>query len=375
MKRAPYELALESRVSSARPTYRFHTADGIHSKDSFRNAELLLIESLWNTDLGRLLVPEANYGVVGTVLVDCTSSVHMTESSARAVQLCERNVEKNGVDASTSLVADLGALDDTFDTVAYAPKPYTPLSVGKQRIVDALSMLEPDGSLYLTASKQTGLTRYEACLREIVATVEQLSESNGWHLLKATRLQSFDAPTYLTPREINTVVNGTELSLVTVSGLFSSSMVDDGTRLLLETTTIEDGERVLDCCCGYGAIGVYAGHVADCEVWLSDDDRVATSCAECSLHTSGVDGTVVTADCVEGVAEKTFDNVLCNPPTHAGGGVLSELFAGVNDILAPDGEFTVVHHRELDFHTYLSSFETVERRRTGEEHVVLSASN
>jgi 23S rRNA (guanine1835-N2)-methyltransferase len=375
MKRAPYELALESHVSSARPTYRFHTADGIHSKDSFRNAELLLIESLWNIDLGRLLVPEANYGVVGTVLADCARAVHMTESSARAAQLCERNAGKNGVDVSTSLVADLTTLDDTFDTIAYAPKPYTPLSVGKQRIADALSVLRPGGSLYLAASKQTGLTRYEECLHEIAATVEQISEHSGYHLLKATRPQSFDPSTYISPQEIIPKINGTEFSLVTVSGLFSASKLDDGTRLLLEATTIEDGGRMLDLCCGYGAIGVYAGRVADCEVWLSDDNRVATSCAECSLHASGVNGTIVTADCAEGVADKTFDSVFCNPPTHAGAGVLSELFADVNDILAPGGELTVVHHRELDFHTYLSPFDTVEKRRTGEEHVVLSASN
>ena len=375
MKRAPDELALESRVSNARPTYRFRTADGVHSKDSFRTAELLLVESLWGADLGRLLNPEANYGVVGTVLADCAPSVHMTESSARAAQLCERNTTENDIEVATSLVADLSTLDETFDTAAYAPKPYTPLSVGKQRIAHALSVLRPGGRLYLAASKRTGLTRYEDCLRGIVPPVERVSESNGYHLLAATRPPSFVPPTYVSPREIHPEIHGIELSLVTVSGLFSAAGLDDGTRLLLETTTIENGERVLDLCCGYGAIGAYAGRVADCEVWLSDDDRVATSCAECSLRKSRVDGTVVTADCVEGVADRTFDRVLCNPPTHAGDGVLSELFAGIDDILAPAGELTVVHHRALDLHAHLSRFDTIERRRTGEEHAVLSASS
>ncbi len=373
MKHAPDELTLESRVASARPIYRFYTADGIHSKDSFRNAELLLVESLWETDLGRLLTPEANYGVVGTVLADCASSVHMTESSARAAQLCERNTAENHVGASTSLVADLSTLDGTFDTVAYAPKPYTPLSVGKQRIAHALSVLRPGGSIYLAASKQTGLTRYEECLREITTTVEQLSEYNDYYLLKATRPPLLDLPTYISPQEIHPEIHGTELSLITIPGLFSASKLDDGTRLLLEAAAIEDGERVLDLCCGYGAIGAYAGRVADCEVWLSDDDRVAALCAECSLRASRVDGTVVTADCAEGVTDQTFDSVLCNPPTHAGAGVLSELFAGAYDVLATGGELTVVHHRALELQPHLSPFDTVERRRTGAEHVVLSA--
>lgn len=374
MKSASYELALESQVSDARPIYRFSTADGIYSKRSFRNAELLLVDSLWDADLGHVLSLEANYGVVGVVLADRAAAVHMVESSARATQLCEQNATDNNVDASTTLVADVTTLDETFDTVTYAPKPYTPLAVGKQRIADALSILQPDGSLYLAASKQTGLTRYKRCLREIAATLEQFSEYKGCSLLKATRPQLFEPPTYVSPREIHPEINGITLSLVTVPGLFSPSKLDDGTRLLLETATIEAGENVLDTCCGYGAIGVYAGRVADCDVWLSDDDRVATSCAECSLHASRVDGTIVTADCAEGVADQTFDRVLCNPPTHAGAGVLSELFCGIHDVLAPEGELTIVHHRELDLRAYLSQFETIERLRTGNEYIVLRVS-
>lgn len=372
MKHASDELVLDSRVADARPTYRFHTADGVTSKRSFRDAELLLVESLWNTDLGRLLSIGANYGVVGIVLAARATSVRMAESSARASHLCERNATENRVDVPVTLVADVTTLDETFDTVTYAPKPYTPLSVGTQCIADALSMVEPGGNLYLAASKQTGLTRYKECLGEIAGTFEQFAARNGYSLLEATRPRSFEPPTYVSPRVIRPEIDGTTLSLVTVPGLFSATELDDGTRLLLETITVEDGERVLDVCCGYGAIGTYAGRVADCEVWLSDDDRVATSCAERSLRASRVDGTVVTADCIDGVADRTFDSVLCNPPTHAGNDVLSELFAGIHDVLAPGGELTTVHHRELDLRAHLSRFETTERLRTGDEHVVLS---
>ncbi|WP_254543963.1 methyltransferase [Halomarina pelagica] len=371
MRYAPYELALKSRVSGARSIYRFHTADGVCSKRSFRNAELLLVESLWETDLGHFLSLEANYGVVGVVLADRADAVHMASSSARATRLCERNAIENDADATTTLVADITTLDWSFDTVAYAPKPYTPLSVGQQRIADALSVLRPGGSLYIAASKRTGLTRYEQCLRELAATVEQRSEYDGCVLLEATRPPSFEPPTYATPRELGVEINGVTLSLITVPGLFSPSQLDSGTRLLLETTTIEDGEKVLDICCGYGVVGTYAGRVADCDVWLSDDDRVATSCAECSLRASGVDGTVVTADCAEGVADQTFDRVFCNPPTHAGADVLSELFSGIHDVLAPDGELAVVHRRELDLRAHLSQFDTIERLRTANGYVVL----
>lgn len=373
MRRAPYELALESRVPGARPVYRFDTADGVCSKRSFRTAELLLVESLWEADLGRLLCPAANYGVVGIVLAERAAAVRMVESSARAAQLCRLNADRNDVDLTTSLAADITGLEGTFDTVAYAPKPYTPIAVGKQYLAESLSTLRPGGRLYLAASKRTGLTRYERCLRELAASVEQRTDRDGCSLLVGTRPASFDPPTYVSPRTLRPAVDGTTLSLVTVPGLFSASGLDDGTRLLLETTAVEDGETVLDLCCGYGAVGAYAARVADCEVWLSDADRVATSCAECSLRASDVDGTVVTADCVEGVADQRFDRVLCNPPTHAGSGVLAELFDGAHDVLAADGTLLVVHHRDLELRSHLSRFDRIERVRTGDDHVVLHA--
>jgi 16S rRNA (guanine1207-N2)-methyltransferase len=373
MKRAPYELTLESRVADRQSIYRYHTADGVCSKHSFRTAELLLADALWGTDLGALLSLEANYGVVGTLLADSAASVRMVESSARAVQLCERNIIANDVNATTTLCADVASLNKAFDTIAYAPKPYTPLSIGTQRISAALSALNPDGTLYLTASKQTGLGRYEQCLRDVAATVEKIASRETCSVLKATRPRSFEPPTYVSPREIHSSVAGTTLSLVTVPGLFSAQRVDDGTRLLLKAVTVKDGERVLDICCGYGAIGTYAGRTADCEVWLSDDDRVATMCAECGLQASDVDGTVVTADCAEGVPEQPFERVLCNPPTHAGNDILSELFAGIRETLAPNGELAVVHHRELSLQRYLDQFNSVEELQTGDEHIVLSA--
>ncbi|PSQ13684.1 rRNA (guanine-N2)-methyltransferase [Halobacteriales archaeon QS_8_69_73] len=368
-----HELALESRVDDARPTYRFRTADGVHSKSSFRDGDLLLLEELWDVPTGRLLCPEANYGVVGTVLAGATADVEMTESSARAARLCRRNAARNDADASVRLVADLGRLTEAYDTAAYAPKPYTPLAVGKRRIADSLAALRPGGDCYVAAADSAGAARYEACLDEIAGPVETVAGRDDCRLLRATRPAALDPPEYVACRHLDPTVAGVDLSLRSVPGLFAATGLDAGTRLLLENAGVADGERVLDLCSGYGAIGVCAASAADCEVWLSDDDRVATACAERSLAATDVDGTVVTADCTRGVADRTFDRILCNPPTHAGDDVLSALFAGARDVLAADGECRLVHHRTLDLSAHLAGFGTVEQLRTGAEHVVLLA--
>lgn len=374
MNGAPDDLRLGHPDSGSRRTYRFTTADGVCSKQAFRAPELLLVDALSDVELGRFLSLQANYGVVGVVLAEECSSVLLAESSARARRLCELNAKRHGVDARTELVADVTAIAGPFDSIAYAPKPATPISVGEQRIADGLSLLDPGGRCYLAASRETGLTRYERCLRDIADSVERIASRDGCHLLAATRTRSYEPPKYVAPREIEATIAGTPLTLVTVPGLFSYSGIDAGTRLLLETAAIEDGESVLDVCCGYGAMGTYAARAADCTVWLSDDDRVATACAECGLGASGVGGTVVTGDCCAAVAGRTFDRVLCNPPTHAGDGVLSQLFTGIHDVLAPGGSLAIVHHRDLDLRQYLDRFSGVSRLATGTDHLVLEGS-
>jgi len=396
-----YDLALESRVEDARPEYVFETADGVCSKQSFRTPELLLADVLWSTAADRLLVPEANYGVVGVLLAASTEYVAMTESSARAATLCERNAAANGVETDVTLTTGITELEGTrsagleettgggmlqlpgvsdertFDVVAYAPKPYTPLDVGAQRILDAASRLAPDGLIYVAAAKHTGLARYERLLEDVAGAVESVGSRDGFQVLKATLrgnpANGFECRTCATVREFEVIADGIDLSLVSVPGVFAASELDAGTRLLAESAKLSDGERVLDLCCGYGALGTYAASAADCEVWLTDDDRVATACAERALEVNDVEASVVTADGLRGVAAECFDRVLCNPPTHATDEVLDGLFVGVRDVLRSGGELLAVHHRELDLRPQLSAFETVESVAAGDEHVVIRA--
>jgi len=368
------ELTLGARVEDARSEYRFRTADGVHSAASFRDAELLVLDALWGeiSRSDRLLCPQANYGVVGTVLGDAADAVLMTESSARSAGLCERNAARNGVDAEVSLVDRLDA-DRAFDLAAYAPKPYVPIDVGKRRLGDALASLRPGGNIAVAAATHTGLSRYESFLAEVAGGVERVLERDGWTVLRAERPATVDPPNPVERRRLRPTVDAVDLELVSEPGLFAASSLDDDTRQLLESTDVDAGERVLDLCCGYGPVGVYAALTADCEVWLTDDDRRATACAERSLAASGVSGEVLAADCVEGVAGRTFDRVLCNPPTHAGAGVLDDLLVGAADVLGPDGVLRAVHHRALDLTEHLRAFETVRTVRTGPEHAVIEA--
>ncbi|AGN01919.1 16S RNA G1207 methylase RsmC [Salinarchaeum sp. Harcht-Bsk1] len=388
-------LALEARTEGGPDRFEFTTADGVCSADAIRTAELLLAEVLWDRDPGNLLVPEANYGVVGTLLADVAASVTMTESSARATELCRRNARENGADAHVALLAELDSLGSgdgatepdpngpPFDVVAYAPKPYTPIAVGRQRIADAFGLLAPGGTCIVAAEPTTGLDRYRETLEVIGNCVGTVCERDGVAVIEARRqgaadpVEALDRRPLVEPRPLTPTVDGVDLELVSGPGLFAAGGLDHGTRLLLETLDVADGDRLLDVCCGYGPIGAFAAATADCSVVLTDDDRVATQCAECSLQrtdlAAGSETTVVTGNCTEAVADRTFDLVATNPPTHAGSGVLSELFAGIRDVLAPDGACLFVRHEALDLSGHLRGFDSVETVAAGEEHVVRRA--
>lgn len=369
-------LELGSRTEAGPEKYRFRTRDGLHSTGEFRQETLLALEGCWAADPGELLVVQANYGVLGVVLAARADGVTMTESSARAADTCRENVHENGVDATVRTVAWEGDLEARFDTAVYVPKPYTALDVGKQRLAGALDRLDPGGTLFLAARETTGLNRYRDCLSDLGADPETVTAADGAELLRATRPGAFDPPTFVERRTHATEVDGTDLELVTEPGLFAAGGLDDGTRLLLESVGVADGERadhaerVLDLCCGCGPIGAYAALTADCSVTLTDDDARATACAEATLAINDVDGEVVTADCLAGVRDRTFDLVLSNPPTHAGSGVLATLFDGAADVLGRGGRFAFVHHRELDLSEHLGAFEEVRQVATGPEHVI-----
>lgn len=362
-------LELESRTDEGPGTYRFRTPDGVYSADEFRDSELLLLEGCWDRVLGGLLVVQANYGVVGTVLSTRATATTLTETSARAAACCRSNLRENDATATVRLLAAVSELEDRYDTAAYAPRPYVPIPVVKQRLVDALERLSPGGTLLVAGRPETGIERCRDCLDDLgdVSTVEQRSDTS---LLCATRPASLDPPTFVERTRFETTVDGVDLTLVSEPGLFSASELDHGTRLLLESVGVADGDRVLDLCCGYGPVGTYAGLTADCSVVCSDDSARATRCAERTLAANSVDAEVVTADCCDGVRDRTFDLVLSNPPTHAGAGVLRDLFGGARDVLDADGRLALVHHEGVDVDPYLTGYESVRTTATGEEHVI-----
>lgn len=352
-------LRLDATIGP-REEFSFLTADGVASPTAFRDAELRLLDVLVDAAPETLLVPDANYGLVGTVLGVFADSVWMTDTSARAATLCRENAARNGVADRTTvaITADLRALPASFDTAALAPTEYVPVAVVNQRIADTIATLDSGGACYLAATPSTGLNRYEKTLRELCTDVSTVASHGSLTVLRGERPAEYDPPRYARPRTMSAEIEGTALTFTTYPGLFSPTELDAGSRALAHHIQPQDGENVLDLACGYGPLGIYARRLADCHVVLTDDDCVATACARRSAAQSGVAAglDVVTGDGIAAVRGSTFDRIVCNPPTHAGSGLLHELMAGASETLSADGQLQLVHHQGVAFARYLEPY-------------------
>jgi 16S rRNA G1207 methylase RsmC len=372
--RTPYELALESRVAAGPDRYAFRTADGVASKEDFRDEELALLGAVVPDHDDDVLVVDANYGVVGCILAHVAPGGRtvLAETSARAARLCEGNCERNGADAEVVLVADPRDVDGGFDVATCAPRPYDPVPVVGERLARTLATLRPGGELFVAAGKNDGARRYREVLEEL-ADVERVAKQGTVRVYRATRPAEFEPHEYVEESEVTATVRGVERTFTTRPGLFSAGHLDGGTRLLLEELPVAEGDRLLDLACGYGPVGCFAAGFADCAVTMTDDDAVAAAYARRNAADNGVDAAVHAADGVEAVRGERFDLVASNPPTHAGDGVIDAVFRGARDVLADDGRFALVYNDVLAYEDRLADlFHEVEVVRAAEDfHVTV----
>jgi 16S rRNA (guanine1207-N2)-methyltransferase len=359
----------------------------------------------------RTLVVDGNYGVVPVALAATGETVTVTTTSARAGATCRANAARNDVHLDVAVVADvrdlpteIGSTDDersvggrderdagggdeqdvgdgderdvgdgdpgrVFDHVVLAPYAYDPLDVVRDRLADAVEFLAADGRVTVAGTAQSGIERYADTLDELTDETERRAVVDGVRVYRgrgrsdqtstteaddtnADTDTETDTPTrsrYREEHEFRARVGDYECRFLTVQGLFSWESLDDGTAALVETVSVPDGARVLDCCCGYGAVGAFLGARSDVTLVGTDDDAVAVAYARRNYDRNGVTPErVVVGDCLDAVSGP-FDAVVSNPPTHAGDGVTQKLFAGVREVLAPDGELWLVANRILDY--------------------------
>jgi 16S rRNA (guanine1207-N2)-methyltransferase len=150
-------------------------------------------------------------------------------------------------------------------------------------------------------------------------------------------------------RTISAQIWGSDLTLITASGVFAADWLDRGTAVLLRTSPIPQGNpRVLDLGCGYGPIAMaIALHCPGAVIDAVDvNERALALCRE-NAEALGVADRVRVLRPQQVEPDVRYDEIWSNPPIRIGKHSLHELLLGWLSRLASDGVARLVVGRNL----------------------------
>jgi len=367
-----YELELSRRTPRVAKEYSFLSADGVFSKTSLYLPSILLADRVDVSEATTLTVAHGNYGVLPVLLADeaADATITMYDTSARACTLAKENADRNDVDVDVFL--DDFAEGDDVDAGFYAVRPYDSIASSRGTVADLVDTVKEGGYVFVAGEKNSGVERV---VDEIGSHKFDRIGEEDQALAYAYHVGDGGVEAPAVTSTFTTTWCGETMTFHTSEGLFSKNALDDATRLLGETLTLDEDMAVLDVACGYAPLGALFAVRDGVSVTCSDDDVRATKAASKTLRENDVDGVVRTCDGASVFDSDRFDAVVCNPPTHAGHGVLRTLFDDVRECLQDGGSYYVVVNEGIGIASLLrSSFGSVDDVVRRDGFVVFEAS-
>ena len=176
----------------------FQTDAGVFSKGELDQGTRLLLDALPDLS-GDVLDLGCGWGAIGIAVKKAfpQTNVTMVDVNLRALGLCERNAQANGVEVLCLESDGMAALSGRqFDAVITNP----PIRAGKQKVYEMLSgaaaALRKDGSLYLVIRKQQGAESCMRFLRDYFESVEKLDRSAGFWVIRAAERKNTEGNGY-----------------------------------------------------------------------------------------------------------------------------------------------------------------------------------
>ena len=171
--------------------------------------------------------------------------------------------------------------------------------------------------------------------------------------------------------------------LLNHAGLFSRDRLDPGSRMLLENMPIDERYRqIVDLGCGNGVIGLVAAALNPAaELLFRDESHMAIASAEANFRAAFMtlrQARFEVGDCLDGVADRSQELVLVNPPFHqqhsVGDAIAWRMIRDARRVLVGGGELRLVGNRHLAYHAKLKKiFGNCETVASSNKFVVLAA--
>lgn len=143
---------------------------------------------------------------------------------------------------------------------------------------------------------------------------------------------------------LNMEIRGQRIELESCSGIFSKDRVDNGTLLLVASMELPDEGSLLDMGCGCGAIGVAAARLKPkLKVTMVDTNPVAVRLAKGNIVANDLENAdALESDLYSGLAGKSFNTIVSNPPLASGYKVIFPMIEGAKEHLIEGGSLQIV---------------------------------
>jgi len=208
----------------------------------------------------------------------------------------------------------------------------------------------------LVGEKKGGIQSTPKLTKDIFAHCQKIDAAR--HCLLFAGLVKADVlakPFNLTDwfKEYQVTIEGIELTIASLPGVFSQQKLDVGTALLLSNLPKNMSGKVLDFGCGAGVISCFIGKTfTGTQLSLLDVSALALASAQKSLALNGLSGHVFPSNSLSAV-DDIYQHVVSNPPFHQGVKThyqaTEDFLAGINTKLTTQADITIVANSFLRY--------------------------
>ena len=165
------------------------TDAGVFSKSGLDEGSGLMLSALPKLQ-GRVLDLGCGWGAMGMALAKANPDAQfvLSDVNERAVALCARNIQKNGIENAQTVLSDgLSSVQGTFDAVITNP----PIRAGKQMIYrlfeESHARLNAGGTLYVVIRKQQGAPSAQTFLASLFGDARRIAREKGYWILECRK--------------------------------------------------------------------------------------------------------------------------------------------------------------------------------------------
>ena len=150
----------------------------------------LLLKTISLDGVKNILDVGCGYGTIGVTLAKINSDVDVTmvDVNLRAIDLCKRAIEKNGL--TNAIVFESNVYENVaekYEVVVSNPPIRAGKSVVHSIILGAYDHLVEDGSMWCVIQKKQGAESAKKALKELYKSVEVVEKDKGYEIIKATK--------------------------------------------------------------------------------------------------------------------------------------------------------------------------------------------